>query len=137
MPQDPTVVFPFKINFKDSFLQQGKILTIFSWFLQVQVCSAVPSFNKILKGKQMLSQEAWDILDWALDRTFAMKSVDKSKVPFYFIISSFLFTTHQCKLQLDHSWINDPNKKPLFKSLRVCRACHIQRTTVALQYHDN
>lgn len=45
----------------------------------VQVCREVPSFGKILKGKQIISQEAWDILDWALDRTFAMKSVDKSK----------------------------------------------------------
>jgi len=44
-----------------------------------QVCKTVPSFDKLLKGKYIISQEAWEILDWSLDRTFILKSVDKSK----------------------------------------------------------
>ena len=52
----------------------------FLFFYQVQVCNKVPSFHKLLKGKQIVSQEVWEILDWSLDRTFALKSVDKSKV---------------------------------------------------------
>lgn len=46
----------------------------------VQDCSAIPSFHKLLKGKQIISREALEILDWSLDRTFTLKTVDKAKL---------------------------------------------------------
>ena len=34
-----------------------------------------------MRGNQtIISQEAWELLDWSLDRTFTLKTVDKSKV---------------------------------------------------------
>lgn len=46
----------------------------------VQVCSTVPAFDKLLTetNEKVYAQETWDILDWALDRTFALRSVKKS-----------------------------------------------------------
>ena len=56
------------------------------------MCNTVPSFDKLLKGKEIIfSQEAWEILDWTLDRTFTLKTVDKSKV--ILIIAGLEITT--------------------------------------------
>lgn len=71
----------------------------------MQVCKTVPSFDKLLKGKQIISQEAWEILEWSLDRTFTLKSVDKSKVTLCIInfplgvVSAFILSKHDvfCK----------------------------------------
>ena len=71
----------------------------------MQVCNTVPSFDKLLKGKQIISQEAWEILEWSLDRTFTLKSVDKSKVTLCIInfllgvVSTFILNKHDvfCK----------------------------------------
>lgn len=50
-------------------------------FFKIQICSTVPSFDKLVRGNQtIISQEAWELLDWSLDRTFTLKTVDKSKV---------------------------------------------------------
>lgn len=53
----------------------------FFLFFKIQICSTVPSFDKLVRGNQtIISQEAWELLDWSLDRTFTLKTVDKSKV---------------------------------------------------------
>ncbi|RMX57747.1 hypothetical protein pdam_00020081 [Pocillopora damicornis] len=51
----------------------------------VQVCSTVPAFDKLLTetSEKVYAQETWDILDWALDRTFALRSVKKSVLVSY------------------------------------------------------
>ena len=53
----------------------------FFLFFKIQICSTVPMFDKLVRGNQtIISQEAWELLDWSLDRTFTLKTVDKSKV---------------------------------------------------------
>ena len=54
---------------------------IFFLFFKIQICSSVPSFDKLARGNQtIISQEAWELLDWSLDRTFTLKTVHNSKV---------------------------------------------------------
>ncbi|XP_068693823.1 protein mono-ADP-ribosyltransferase PARP16-like [Montipora capricornis] len=45
----------------------------------ILICNTIPSFDNLLKGKVEISQEAWEILEWSMDRTFSLKSMDKSK----------------------------------------------------------
>ncbi|XP_068740843.1 protein mono-ADP-ribosyltransferase PARP16-like isoform X1 [Montipora capricornis] len=45
----------------------------------ILICNTIPSFDNLLKGKVQISQEAWEILEWSMDRTFSLKSIDKSK----------------------------------------------------------
>ena len=53
----------------------------FFLFFKIQICSTVPSFDKLVRGNQtIISKESWELLDWSLDRTFTLKTVDKSKV---------------------------------------------------------
>ena len=57
------------------------VYLFFFIFFKIQICSTVPSFDKLVRGNQtIISQEAWELLDWSLDRTFTLKTVDKSKV---------------------------------------------------------
>ena len=56
-------------------------LCLFFLFFKIQICSTVPSFDKLVRGNQtIISKESWELLDWSLDRTFTLKTVDKSKV---------------------------------------------------------
>ena len=53
----------------------------FFLFFKIQICSTVPSFDKLVRGNQtIISQEAWELLDWSIDRTFTLKTVHNSKV---------------------------------------------------------